>query len=93
MTFSTDLTDSVAFHIGYSVPEVEAVFAAFEDSKVLHVWSVVPEYDRAVYRAIYAKEKQIIDHFDDVDFDFNIIPSDGRDRPPSHPCSSASISG
>ena len=76
---SADLKDAVAFEIGYSVPEVQAVFALLTDNRVLHVWAVVPTHDSAVYRKIYAKEKQIIRKFDSLDFDFNVVPSNGRD--------------
>ena len=76
---SADLKESVAFSIGYSVSEVEAVFALLNDNHVLHVWAVVPEHDSSVYRKIYAKEKEIIDQFGHLDFDFNIVPSYGRD--------------
>jgi hypothetical protein len=78
-SMSADLKDSVAFEIGYSVPEVQAVFAVLEKNRVLHVWAVVPEHDRTVYRKIYAKEKEIIRQFASLDFDFNILSSRGRD--------------
>jgi hypothetical protein len=74
-----DLKDSVAFEIGYSVPDVQAVFVSFKENRVLHVWSVVPIYDRCVYRSIYAHEKTIIDQFEGVDFDFNVVASNGKD--------------
>lgn len=77
---SADVTDSVAFDIGYSVPEVQAIFAQFSpEDRVMRVWSVVPEFDNRVYRSIYAKEKQIINQFAGVEFDFNVIPSNGKD--------------
>jgi hypothetical protein len=74
-----DLRDSVAFEIAHSVPEVQAVFIVLGENRTLHVWSVVPEHDRAIFRCIYAKEKEIINRFEGVDFDFNIVPSHGRD--------------
>ena len=75
---SADLKDTVAFDLGYSVPEVQAVFAFF-DNRVLHVWAVVPTHDRSICPQIYAKEKEIINQFDSIDFDFNVVPSHGRD--------------
>ena len=75
---SADLRDTVAFDLGYSIPEVQAVFVLSQD-KTLYVWSVVPERDHSVYRKIYAKEKDIIEQFDGVDFEFNIVSSRGRD--------------
>jgi hypothetical protein len=74
-----EIRDSVASELGDSVPEVQAIFAGARDYGVLHVWAVVPEHDRAVYRKIYAKEKHIIHQFEGVDFDFSIVPSHGRD--------------
>ena len=78
-TTSADLKDSVAFDIGHSVAEVQAVFVLRRDDQLLHVWTVVPAHDRSVYRKIYAKEKEIIHQFENVDFEFNIVPSHGRD--------------
>ncbi len=76
---SADLKDSVAFEIGCAVPQVQAVYTHFENDRTLHVWSVVPEHDSAIFRSIYAKEKQIISQFEGVDFDFNVVTSRGRD--------------
>ena len=45
---SADLRDSVAFEIGHSVQEVQAVFTLLLENRILHVWSVVPEHDRSV---------------------------------------------
>lgn len=73
------LRDSVAFRIGFSVPEVQAVFTKLEEKNVLHVWAIVSENDRRVYRSVYAKEKEIIGMYGGVDFDFNVVPSHGRD--------------
>jgi hypothetical protein len=75
---SLDLKDAGAFMIG-SVPEVQAVFALLENNRLLHVWTVVPEHDSSVYRKIYAKEKEIIGQFEWIDFDFNVVPSRGKD--------------
>jgi hypothetical protein len=74
-----DLKDSVAFEIGYSVPEVQAVFASFKDNSLLYVWAVVPSYNREVYRSIYAQEKRIIKQFGGVDFHFHVVASNGKD--------------
>ena len=68
-----------AFDVGRSIPEVQAVFVLFKDDRILHVWAVVTAYDRNVYRKIYAKEKEIIRQFENIDFEFNIAPSHGRD--------------
>lgn len=74
---SADIRNTIAFEIGFAVPEVEAVFVSIEEN-VLHVWSVVPERDRTVYRKIYAAEKDLIQRFQHVGFDFNVISSGGK---------------
>jgi hypothetical protein len=76
---SAELKETVATGIGRAVPEVQAVFTKQVDGDVLHVWAVVPVRDRDVYRSIYAKEKELIGEFGDIDFDFNVVPSRGRD--------------
>jgi hypothetical protein len=76
-TISADLKESVSFEIGSSVSEVQAVFVLLKDDRFLHVWAVVPEHDRSVYRKIYAKEKEIIRQFESVEFE--VVPSHGRD--------------
>jgi|ERR1017187_7109781 hypothetical protein len=75
---SASLRDSVAFSIG-AVPEVQAVFAKLLDRNIMHVWAVVPQYDRHIYRQIYAQEKEIIKQYGAIEFDFNVLPSRGRD--------------
>lgn len=77
---SADIKDEVALEIGYAVPEVQAVFACMEEqNKILHVWAVVPDRDRDVYRRIYSTERQLIGRFKHLGFDFNVLSSSGRD--------------
>ena len=73
-----DVRYNVAFRIGNSIPEVQALFTQLE-GKSLRVWTVVPERDEDVYHKIYAQEEQLIRDFDGMEFEFNIIPSLGRD--------------
>jgi hypothetical protein len=72
-----DVRYNVAFQIGYSVPEVQAMFTQLE-GRILRVWTIVPERQEDVYRKIYAKERALIEAFDGMEFEFNIIPSIGR---------------
>ncbi|QNI31866.1 hypothetical protein H7849_23005 [Alloacidobacterium dinghuense] len=72
-----DVRYSVAFRIGNSIPEVQALFTHLE-GKSLRVWTVVADRDESVYRKIYAQEKELIHVFDGMEFEFNIIPSLGR---------------
>jgi len=59
------------------VPEVELVFVSRKDRQ-FHVWTVVDAFERSVREKIYAHEREIIDEFDSIDFDFNIISRRGR---------------
>ena len=77
---SADIRSTVAFEIGFAVPEVQAVFSCLDEkSHVLHVWAVVPERERDIYRKVYSAEKQLIEKFGHLGFDFNVIASCGRD--------------
>jgi hypothetical protein len=72
-----DVRYEVAFQIGHSVPEVKALYSQLE-GRILRVWTVVAERDDAIYRKIYAREKEIIKAFDGMEFEFNVIPAMGR---------------
>lgn len=73
-----DVRYEVAFQIGQSVTEVQALFTQLE-GRILRVWTIVPERNDVIYRKIYAKEKELIGSFDGMEFEFNIMPSVGRD--------------
>lgn len=74
---SLDVRYEVAFQIGQSVPEVQAVFTQLE-GRILRVWTVVPERDDTVYRKIYAHERELLETLDGIEFEFNIIPNMGK---------------
>jgi hypothetical protein len=70
----------VALEIGQAVDEVQAVFLAFsEKDKVLTVLTIVPERERSVCRRIYTVEQQIIDRYQEFDFAFSVLASNGRE--------------
>jgi hypothetical protein len=71
------LRDSIGFEIGAGVPEVNAVFTSVENG-TCYVWTIVAESSPAVRRTIYAKEKTLIERFDKLDFEFNIIAGRGH---------------
>jgi hypothetical protein len=71
------LKNMIAFEIG-AVPEVEAVFVQVQD-RVYHVWTVIRDGSREARRAVYAREKVIIDRNDYLDFDFNVVNDHGAD--------------
>lgn len=72
-----DLKQGIALEIGNAIPEVEAVFAQ-QDRGRLYVWIVVPDDAEEVFHRVYAKEHEIMDLFDAVDFRFRILASQGN---------------
>lgn len=60
------------------VKEVEAVLTAREGN-VLHVCTVVNESSPEIRVRIFERERSIIDEFDSLEFDFNVIARHGRD--------------
>ncbi len=55
----------IAFNIGQSVEQVQAVFLDFnEKDRRFTVLTVVPERDDSVCRRVYAVEREIIDRYD-----------------------------
>ena len=71
-----ELKDSIAFGIG-AIPDVEAVFTLRHDN-VFYIWTVVDQSEPEIRSRIYEREKQIIDQYASLDFDFNIVASRGR---------------
>jgi hypothetical protein len=54
------------------IPQVEHVCLK-KEANVYHVWTVVRERDDQVDEAIYSRELDIMDGFDEVPFDFLVI--------------------
>lgn len=71
-----DFQQGVALEIGKAVPEVEAIFIQ-QDSVKAYVWIIVHEEDDAVFHKVYAKERELMELFDAVDFKFRILQSQG----------------
>lgn len=69
----------IAFNIGHSVKEVQAVFLDFnEKDKTFTVLTVVPERDDNVFRRVYSVERDIIARYEGFDFAFSVLSSNGR---------------
>ena len=56
---------------------VLAVAFQFEED-VLHVWTILDEWDAAEAEAIYSLELSLMDRFGGALFDFYVIPAEGR---------------
>lgn len=70
----------IAFNIGQSVKEVQAVFLDFnEKDRRFTVLTVVPERDDSVCRRVYAVERDIIAKYEGFDFAFSVLSSNGRE--------------
>ncbi len=63
-----------------AIGEVEAVLTFFE-GRILHVYTVVNDFDAAVRYKIYEREEAIIDEFEMFDFHFDIVFRRGRPLP------------
>jgi hypothetical protein len=55
-----------------SVPKVEHICLK-KEANVYHVWTIVREKNDLVDEAIYSRELEIMDSFDEVPFDFLVI--------------------
>jgi hypothetical protein len=75
-----DFSHEIAFELA-SVPEVEAVFTSQlkDRHQLFFVWAIVPNRDHEVYRKIFKVEQSIIDKRRPIEFDFTIMPSQGKD--------------
>lgn len=60
------------------VGKVERVYANYK-AQIFYTWIVIEERDREVQKAIYEREKRIINRFSDMRFDFYIIYRSGED--------------
>jgi hypothetical protein len=70
---------AVALEIGQAVEEVQAVFLSFtEKEKLLTILTIVPLRDSSVCRKVYAVEQRIIDRYQEFDFAFSVLASNGR---------------
>jgi hypothetical protein len=61
-----------------SVPETEYVYVSNGNDGVRHVWTIVNSPPESVYDAIYEQEKELIEAFKTVEFDFHVIAREGR---------------
>jgi hypothetical protein len=72
-----DLEYGISLEIGKAVQEIEAIFVQ-QDAGRVYVWILVPNEDEAVSHRVYAKERELMDLFDAVDFKFRILVSEGK---------------
>ena len=74
--YPVPLTKFLSFEFSL-VKEVETVLAA-RYNNLLYLWVVTDKFDRAIREKIYAREREIIDEFKELEFDFNIVSRRGR---------------
>lgn len=77
MVISKSLKEFLGMELS-QIKEVERVYAS-RDGDVMHVYTVVDEFNAEVRKNIYDREAAIIDQFEYLEFDFNIISRRGRD--------------
>jgi hypothetical protein len=75
--FGADLETALARDLAF-VAEVRHVLVERADTNLL-VWIAVDNPTREVRERVFQKELSLIEGFPEIDFDFNIIPSRGRD--------------
>jgi hypothetical protein len=61
-----------------SVPQVRYILIEWNDGPLI-VWIAVDDPEPSVRRLIYQKELGLIEGFPETKFDFNLIPTMGRD--------------
>jgi hypothetical protein len=59
------------------IPATECVYVQANDGMV-QVWTIVDAPEESVFDAIYAREKDLIDEFKPIRFDFHVIAREGR---------------
>lgn len=59
------------------IPEVDAVFVT-ADNKVVHVFSVVHDFDESIYGRLLKKERRIEKEFPEVECEFHLRAHQGR---------------
>ncbi len=74
--FSVSLELALAQDLA-SIPQVHHVLADWAESSLL-IWVTVDNPEPDVRRRIYEKELDLITNFPEVNFDFNLIPTMGR---------------
>lgn len=62
-----------------SVKEVDAIFIAANEERVVHVYSVVRDFHADVYDELLKQEKRIEKKFPEARFDFHLRAHQGRE--------------
>jgi hypothetical protein len=62
-----------------SVDAVRAVFLAADDEGIIHVYSVVPEYDSGFYDELLKQERLVEKEFPHLTFEFHVRAHQGRE--------------
>src|SRR5262249_40140561 len=63
-------------------PEIDAIFLLTDDVNVLHVFSVVKEFQPKIYDKLLKKERAIEESFPEIAWEFHVRAHQGRD--PAH---------
>jgi hypothetical protein len=63
-----------------AVPGVLAVYATeYDRGKVMFIWTIVSERQDSLYRNVYKSEAEIVDSYRNIQFEFTVVPSQGKD--------------
>lgn len=75
-----DFSHEVAYELA-SIPEIQAVFTSqlLSPDHRFFVWTIVPRRDLDLYRRIFQREQSIVGRWKRFQFDFTIMPSEGKE--------------
>ncbi len=66
-------------------PEIDAVFLLTDDANVVHVFSVVREFQSKIYDTLLKKERAIEKDLPEIAFEFHVRAHQGREPAESVP--------
>ena len=69
--------DAITRHLS-KIPQIDAVFLLTDDTNVVHVFSVVREFQSTIYNKLLKKEGVIEKKFREIAFEFHVRAHQGR---------------
>lgn len=72
-------------HVLSKTPEIEAIFLLRDDANVVHVFSVVKEFQSKIYDKLLKKERAVEKAFPEIAFEFHVRAHQGREPAQSVP--------
>jgi hypothetical protein len=86
----TGLAISMSRHLS-KLREVDAVFTWADDGNVIHVYSVVHDFQSRTYKKLLQKERLVERDFPEISFEFHVRAHQGRNPEHAVPVGSESV--